>query len=107
MGTHIVAILYTCVSCVLYETVWDINKILAEDQWHLNSIADSRSGDKLKCVTWCFCVCGFFVVFVCLFLVLVLLFLVLRSVCVVLLHKHFVLPKRMCFKGMLNIFELG
>ena len=48
MGTHIVAILYTCVSCVLYETVWDINKILAQDQWHLNSIADSRSGDNLS-----------------------------------------------------------
>lgn len=48
MGTHIVAILCTCVS---YEAMWDINKILAEDQWHLNSIADSRSGDKLKCVS--------------------------------------------------------
>ena len=39
------------VSCVLYETVWDISKILAQDQWHLNSIADSRNEDKLKCVT--------------------------------------------------------
>ena len=83
------------VSCVLYETVWDISKILAQDQWHLNSIADSRNEDKLKCVTWYLCVCGFFVVFVCLFLVLVLLFLVLWRVCIVLLQ------------GMLNIFELG